>query len=80
MSTDVSKTISVFIIRVVELVWVWWAIQSGIYTCSGPPQGCFGSLVGGELSRLVLHENSRVRRENIKMRIWTMSSLKVEKA
>jgi hypothetical protein len=27
------KTISVFIFRVVELVWVWWATQSCIYTC-----------------------------------------------
>jgi hypothetical protein len=30
------------------LVWVWWATQSCIYTCSGPFQSCFGSLVGGE--------------------------------
>jgi hypothetical protein len=35
------------------LVWVWWAIQSCIYTSSGPSQSCFSSLVGGELSRLV---------------------------
>jgi hypothetical protein len=34
-------------------VWVLWETQSSVYTCSGPSQGCFGSLVGGELSRLV---------------------------
>jgi hypothetical protein len=85
-------------------VWVWWANQSSIYTCSGPSQGCFSSLVGGELSRLVcpprrvdyirilmfstkaephypaenpkelLHENSPVRRESIKMRIFLNTS------
>jgi hypothetical protein len=115
--TPTFRRPSVFILRVVELVWVWWATQSSIYTCSGHSQGCFGSLVRGELSRLVcpprrvdyicilmfsrrttlrmktkmvfetsvstkaephypvvnptelLHENSLVRRENIKMRI-----------
>jgi hypothetical protein len=59
--TDVSKTISVFILRVVELMWVWWTTQSSIFTCRVPVlRAAFSFPVGSELNWLDFFSKRRV--------------------